>query len=535
RVAPRTETEEIVAAIWSEALEVPLVGVHDHFFELGGHSLRAMMVVSRLRKALGKSVPVRLLFENPVLESFCAVLQQARLDDGSEATQPIVKTPRVDPLPASSFQERVWFNYMHRKEGAAVNHYMPFRLRGHLNVPALERSLTEIIRRHEVLRTRVRMEEDSAVQVIAPAVPLQLEIIPMKVVPAQSEELLNWITQIVQTSLDEGTGPLVRFVLVRWSPVAHLFLIVFHPLAYDASVRRILFRELELLYAANSEDRQLSLPEPALQYADLAMWQRRWLLQESPARRMLVDFWTRRLEGDLRPVALPFARSSPVPACPEKGIAGVTLHRATVSNMARFAREQGATQFMFLLACAKVILHLRTGQTDILVGTYFAGVSRPELDDVMGPQTNLVTLRTDLSGNPSFVDVLKRVREVVLEAQAHQDLPFEQVCSALHGMGRPSPPIEAIFMHTHIERRLIRLTGVHGCVSRALPQQVPWGLTFNFVSLDNDSGFLKGRCVFDPNLYEPTAVRAMLEAFPGLIEKMMANALVPLDDLAAVA
>jgi hypothetical protein len=311
----------------------------------------------------------------------------------------------------------------------------------------------------------------------------------------------------------------------------HLFLVILHPLAYDASVRLNLFRELDLLYAANSEGRQVSLPEPALQYADLAMWQRGWLVPGTPALRLLIDYWTRQLEGELRPVTLPFARSSPPPAHPEKGVADVYVTRPTVSKMARFAREQGATQFMFLLACVKVILHLRTRQTDILVGTYFGGQSRPELADIMGPQTNLVPLRTDFAGNPSFAEVLKRVREVVLEAQAHQDLPFEELVAALSSAGKPPPPIEAIFMHTHYQRPVIRLKGLRTKVSRVTSPQAAWGLSINFLSRDEDPNFLTGTCVFDTNLHEPAAVQAMMNSIPDLIERLMAHAHVPLDEL----
>jgi hypothetical protein len=534
RVAPRTETEEMVAAIWSEALEVQFVGVHDHFFELGGHSLRAMTVVSRLRKALGRSVPVRLVFEKPVLESFCSALEKLRLGDLTETEETITAMPRMDPLPASSFQERIWNNHVLRKEGAPNNSVMHLLLKGMLDVPAFERSLSDIVRRHEVLRTRVKIQEGCGVQHIAPAAPMTLEVMPMEGVLKRTDALIHQVDKIGQVSLEEGSGPMIRFVLLRWNPVSHLLLVVFHPLTYDASVRRILFRELELLYASYREGGQPTLPQPRLQYADFAMWQRRWLQRECPARREMTEFWIRTLAGELHPVALPFAKRSPQPVKPTDSFFPVFFPGDTVSRLAHSAREHGATQFMFLLACMKILLCLRTGQTDILVGTYFAGQSRPELDDVMGPKTNLVPLRSDLSGNPAFSEILIRVREVMLEAQAHQDLPFEQTCAAVQAAGGLPPPIEAIFMHTHVERPLVRLAGVHCRQSRILARPMPWGFTLNFVSRDDGSGFLQCGCGFDGNRYEPAEVRKVMGALPELLHKVMANPSLRLDELGRV-
>ena len=531
RVAPRTETEEMVAAIWSEALEVQSVGVHDHFFELGGHSLRAMTVVSKLRKALGKSVPVRLLFEKPVLESFCSALEKLRLGDLAENEQTIIAMPRMDPLPASSFQERIWSNHVLRKEGAPNNHALHFLLKGMLDVPALERSLSDIVRRHEVLRTRVKIQEGCGVQHIAPAGPMTLEVVPMEGVLKRTDAFIHQVEKIGQTSLEEGSGPMIRFVLLRWSPVSHFLIVVLHPLTYDASVRRILFRELEILYASYREGGQPDLPPPGLQYADFAMWQRRWLQGESPARRKMTDFWIQTLAGELHPVALPFAKKTPRPGSPAESFFPVFFPRDTVSRLALTAREHGATQFMFLLACVKILLCLRTGQTDILVGTYFAGQSRPELDDVMGPKANLTPLRTDLSGNPAFSEILKRVREVVLEAQAHQDLPFEWICATMQAVGGSPPTIEAIFMHTHLERPLVRLAGVRCSSSRVFTRSMPWGFTLNFVSRDDGRDSLQCGCGFDGNRYEPAEVRKVMGALPELLHKVTVNPSLRLDEL----
>lgn len=531
-VAPRNEMEEIVAAIWADALELPMVGAHDHFFELGGHSLRAMAVVSKLRKAVGKSVPVRLLFESPVLESFCEALQQFRFDADSETAQTITKMPRRDPLPASVYQERIWRSRLQRPKDTLNNGYLYIQLKGLLDVSALERSLSEIIRRHELLRTRVELRESGPVQIIADPKPLSMEVVPMTGRLRKSDALRDQLHHIAQADLEQGSGPMVRFALLRWNPASHLFVMALHPLVYESSVRRILFRELGLLYAAYREGRHPHLPEPKLQYADFAMWQQRWLKKDLPARRKLIEFWSRTLGGDLRPVTLPFVRRSSEPSPQAADPYFLVLERAAVARVTLLSKKEGATQFMFLLACIKVLLHMRTQQTDILVGTYFAGEGHPELEEVMGPRTNLVPLRSDLSGNPSFVEVLRRVREVVLEAQAHQELPFEQLCAALAASGRSVPVIEAIIMHTHAERPYFNLPGIHSRPLKMHSRSSSWGFALNFLTRGS-SKFLDGYCFYDGNRYDEAAVQKFVNGLPRLVDKVTTNPSMRLNELAS--
>lgn len=533
RVAPRTETEDIVASVWSEVLEVPLIGVRDHFFELGGHSLRAMTVVSKVRKALHKSFPVRLLFENPVLEDFCAALQQVGQETSDELQSPITKANAEGPLPASSFQERIWRGHLQRKPDSAVNAVLPFRVKGVLDVEALGRSMTEIIRRHHVLRTRLVARGDDCVQVVSPAEPVTVEVIPAPGVLKHTPALVELVTRIANVSLDEGTGPMFRLVDLRWTESSHLLLAIFHPLAYDGNVRRILFRELEVLYAGYKSGRQPRLPEPALQYADFAVWQRRWLHKETAARKRLFNYWTRVLGGrEMRPIQLPFARASVEPDATEGSPIARQLLRSMAIEVNGFVKEHGVTQFMFLLACMKVLLYVRTRQTDMLVGTYFASHGHPELEDVMGPRTNLVALRTDLSGNPSFAEFLLRIREVVLDAQAHQDLPFEHLCAGLQAAGKPVPPMEAIIMHTHVEWPILRLEGIRSARSVIHGKHMGWGFSMNFVSRDDRADSLGVGCVFDVTRYEPAEVREFLNALVSTAQTLMAEPSLTLDELA---
>ncbi|RBP43898.1 amino acid adenylation domain-containing protein [Roseimicrobium gellanilyticum] len=533
RVAPRTETEDIVASIWSEVLEIPLVGMQDHFFELGGHSLLAMTTVSKVRKALHKSFQVRVLFENPVLEDFCIALQKVGLGSADELTTPITKVALKGPPQASSFQERIWSGYLHRKPDDAANLLVCFRLKGALDVKALEQSLTEVVRRHDILRTRLEGQQGRMVQNIAPAEPVTVEVLALSRAPRRSPELSKLISGITHATLDDGTGPMLRFTLLQWSESRHLLLVIFHPLTYDSSVRRILLRELEVLYAAHKEDRQALLPEPTLQYADFAVWQQKWLGKDTVARRRLLNHWTQVLDSEKLPaVELPFPRTSPGEATAEESVLWMLFKRTTTSQARHFAKEHGATLFMLLLACAKVLLYRRTRQTDMLVGTYFASQSHSEMECVMGPRSNLVVLRTNLSDNPTFSNILLRVREVVLDAQAHQDMPFEHLCAALHACGKPVPPIEALFMHTHVEWPILRLEGIRTHQSTILGGSIPWGFSINFLSREDRSDFLRACCVFDARRYEPEEVRKFVSALVSMVETVIARPSVTLDELA---
>ncbi|HET7460819.1 MAG TPA: amino acid adenylation domain-containing protein [Longimicrobium sp.] len=430
-VAPSTPDEEMLAALWADVLGADAVGAGDDFFERGGHSLLATQLVSRVRQAFGVEMPLRAVFEAPVLRDQAARVAALRAAGEGAPAGGIPRAERSRPLPLSFAQERLWFIDRLEPGSPAYNVPLALDLSGPLDADALARALGEIIRRHEALRTVFAVRDDQPVQSILSSNLVPLPVVDLAAHPGDEREIEaeRIIATEARKPFDLAAGPLLRAILLRHGSGEHTLVLVLHHVATDAWSAGIFFRELAALYQAFAAGDDSPLPELPVQYADFAAWQRGWLRGDALERQM--GYWRRKLAGI--PAVLEFPTDRPRPAVQDLAGALLPFHLAapTVDAARTLARREGATLFMVLLAAFDAVVHRWSGAEDIVVGTPIANRTRPELEGLIGFFDNTLALRTDLSGDPTFAALLRLVRETTLEAYAHQDVPFEKLVDEL--------------------------------------------------------------------------------------------------------
>ena len=433
-VAPRGAVEEIVAGIFAQALKRERVGVRDSFFEQGGHSLLATRVISRLKAAFEVELPLRALFESPTVEGLARSVESA-VREGQAPTAPeLRRADRSRSLPLSFAQQRLWFIDQLEPESALYNMPGALRLEGELNVEALERSLQEIVRRHEALRTSFRATAGEPEQVINEEWRMELPVRDLRPLPA--EERMKAAERLAceeaARPFDLSRGPLLRCELLLLSEKEYVLVVNLHHIVTDGWSEGILIKELGALYRAYSMGDAAEydpLPEPEIQYADYAAWQRSYLSGEVLERE--VEYWREQLQ-DVEALELPTDRPRPAEPSHRGGWERLELGASLIDGLRRLSRREGATLFMTLMAAFKVVLMRYSGQEDISVGTAIANRTRKEVEGLIGFFVNTLVMRTDLSGNPSFNELVRREREVALGAYAHQELPFEKLVEEIN-------------------------------------------------------------------------------------------------------
>ncbi|MBV9788698.1 MAG: amino acid adenylation domain-containing protein, partial [Chloroflexi bacterium] len=433
-VAPYSPLEDVLAGIWAEVLHKERVGVHDSFFDLGGHSLLATQVVSRIRETLKAELSLRDLLETPTVAALAVKIAQARQAAPELIPPPLVPVSHDAPLPLSFAQQRLWFLSQMDPSSPAYNIPNAMRIRGPLNIAALEHSLNTIVRRHEVLRTTFRAEGGNPVQVIHPTLTIPLPLVDLQFLPADAREAqaTTMAAEEAQRPFDLEHGPLLRASLLQLDAEDYVLLWSVHHIAADGWSMSIFMRELLTLYRATVHGTQAEvmalLPTLPIQYADYAVWQRSWLQGDVLAAQL--DYWKQRL-GGVAALQLPTDYPRPAVATLRGTMYEFEIGQEATTALRTLGRREGVTLFMTLLAAWQVLLSRYSGQQDIAVGTPIANRARGETEDLIGCFINTIVLRTDLAGAANFRDVLKRVRETALGAYAHQDLPFEQIVDAV--------------------------------------------------------------------------------------------------------
>ncbi|MGE6757265.1 amino acid adenylation domain-containing protein, partial [Corallococcus interemptor] len=516
--APRTETEAKLAAIWSQVLRVPQVGVRDNFFELGGHSLLATQVASRIRAGFGVELPLRELFESATLEALARRLERAT----RSAAPPLVPVSREQPLPLSFAQQRLWFIDQLEPGSPLYNVPLAVRLEGALDVAVLQRALDALVQRHEALRTTFTAHEGTPVQVVHPpsAMPLEVEDLRGLEADERDEEARRRVMAQGLRSFDLARGPLVRAQLVRLAEHDHLLALTMHHAISDGWSLGVLVREIGALYAAFVMGRPSPLPELPLQYADYAAWQRGWLQGDALERE--VAFWKGRLEG--APAALELPTDRPRPAV--RGNAGA-MHffqwsPELTQRLRALAQREGASLYMVLLAGWQVLLSRYSGQTDISVGSPIAGRTRAELEGLIGFFVNTLVLRAHVDGEASFRELLKQVRGTVLEAYEHQDVPFEKLVEAL----QPDRSLS----HTPLFQTLLALQNVPqgdlGLPGMSLKPLMMESRTAKFdvsVFFVEEGEGLRGSVEYSAELFDATTVHRMVEHLRVLLDAALSR------------
>ncbi|HEX7240849.1 MAG TPA: amino acid adenylation domain-containing protein, partial [Longimicrobiaceae bacterium] len=432
-VLPRTPAEERMAGIWAEVLGVERVGAEDAFFALGGHSLLATRAASRVREAFGVDLPLRAVFEAPTLADLVRRVEGLRTGGASGgAVPPLVPVPRDgSPLPLSFAQQRLWFLDRLEPGSAAYNMLLALRLRGPLDARALERAVAETVRRHEALRTVFVEVEGGPAQVARPAGAEPLPVAELAALSgeAREAEVRRVLRDEERRPFDLHRGPLFHARLLRLAAEEHVLVLALHHVVGDAWSMGVLAREVAALYEAFSRGEASPLADLPVQYADFAAWQREWLARETLERQLA--WWRESLAG--APAVLEIPTDHPRRASPGERAATVSrrLPREASARLRALAGDEGATPFMVLLAALDLLLARWSGEEDVVVGSPIAGRTRRETEGVVGFFVNTLVLRTDVSGNPTFRELLARVREATLGAYQHQDLPFERLVEAL--------------------------------------------------------------------------------------------------------
>ncbi|WP_322692478.1 condensation domain-containing protein [Nostoc sp. DedSLP03] len=347
-------------------------------------------------------------------------------------TQIIPRRDGLTSVPLSFAQERLWF--LNQLEGASAtyNTPAPLRLSGRLNLNALHQALAEIIRRHEILRTSFVNINGTPMQVIHPEASMNMEVVDLQHLEESEQELVveQQIQQLAMTPFDLESPPLIRCSLLRLSNSDYVFCIDMHHIVSDGWSLGVLVRELSALYKAFCAGESSPLPNLEIQYADFALWQRQWLSGEILEEQ--IQYWVSQLQGAPELLQLPTDRPRPTVQTFRGTRQSIELPKTLTEDIKALSRREGTTLFMTLVAAFKSMLHYYSGQDDIVIGTDVANRNRVETEEIIGFFVNQLVLRTDLSGNPAFRELLWRVRKVALEAYDHQNMPFDKLVAALN-------------------------------------------------------------------------------------------------------
>ncbi len=527
---PRTVSEKAVAAIWSDILRVPSdrVGVLDDFFELGGHSLLATQVVSRLRDRLGVEVPLRLLFE---ARTIAALLEQVELlprEGPNRSAPPIVPTARNGETPLTFAQEALWFLEQLAPGEPTFNVTAAVRIHGPLDVPALERSFQEIMRRHESLRTTFSEQEGRPHAVILPDLEFPLIVDDLRSCP---DEAQSRAVQEGRRPFDLARGPLARARLLMLGEDKHALLITMHHIITDGWSIWIAAVELSTLYEAFRRGEPSTLPALPIQYADFAAWQREWLVGD--VLEELIEYWSKQLAGVV-PLDLPTDRPYP-PTRPTRGaVRRFAFPRRLSDDLKALGREAGVTPFMTLLAAFQTLLHRYGGQGSITVGSPIAHRNRVETEGLLGYFVNMLALRTDFSGRPTFRALLERVRMMTLAAYEHQDLPLEVLVERLNPRRDPSrtPLFQVMFVLQN--NRLPEVGQVELALGPLRIDAEAGTGTAKFdltLAVEETEDGLVGGVEFKTDLFDSGTIDRLIEHYRVLLEGIVANPDAKLEDL----
>ncbi|MCA1615512.1 MAG: amino acid adenylation domain-containing protein [Acidobacteria bacterium] len=430
-VAPRTPVEEALAGLWRQVLGVEQVGTSDNFFELGGDSLLATQVAAQLQSLFSVDLPLQNFFEKPTIAALAEKIEAEQQSAGESSPSAEAPRPRDEATPPLSFaQQRLLFLDQLVPGSPFYNVHAAVRLKGELDRPLLERCFQQIVRRHESLRTTFVREGEHPVQVIAPELPFEVPLVDLRELdgPAQQEGVRRLATEEAQRPFDLARGPLLRATLLRLGEREHMLLLTVHHIVFDGWSLGVLLRELDVLYRDFYAGQDSSLPALPIQYADFARWQREWMQGERLATQL--GYWEKQLAGS-RVLQLPTDRPRPAVQTFRGARQTFVYPPALVESLKALGGREGTTLFMTLLATFQTLLHRYTNEEDIVVGSPIANRNRAEFDRLIGFFVNALALRADLSGNPTFRELLAQVRRMALEAYARQDLPFEKLVEEL--------------------------------------------------------------------------------------------------------
>ena len=525
-VPPRTLTEELLSGIWSNVLGLDQVGIYDNFFELGGHSLLAIRLISQVRSTFQVELSLRSLFELPTVASLSDRIEEARQDKQGLPIVPLVSVSREQELHLSFAQEHIWF----LEEQLAPEYYFyntasVGRFKAHLNLDVLEQSLNVILQRHETLRTNFTVVDGKPTPIIAQTLTLKLTVFDLQNFPKNDREVkaVQMTREEVRRPFNLASGPLLRAVLLQLDESEYVLVITVHQSAFDAWSRNVLMRELGILYQAFSAGKPSPLAPLPIQYADFVHWQKKSLSEEVLESHL--SYWKRRLAGSLPTLNLPTDYPRPSVKTFQGSSQRVTLSKNLTKLLRELSKQEEVSMFIMILAVYQTLLHIYTGQEDLLVGTSADNRTRRELEGLIGCFNNYLVLRTDFSGNPSFRELLSRVRQVSIEAYDYLDMPFSRLVPALQlesDLSR-TPLVQTMLVYKQfLDTPTMESLNLDFTF---LPFKYDWGtarcdLTLTLMDVGEQvTGFWE----YSTDLFKADTISRMSEHFQTLLEKVIAD------------
>ncbi|HVU70109.1 MAG TPA: amino acid adenylation domain-containing protein, partial [Ktedonobacteraceae bacterium] len=522
----RTPTEEILLGIWQHLLHLEHLGPASEFFACGGHSLLATRLIARIRQAFQVELPLQAIFTTPVLEELARVIDTAR-QQGITALPPIEARQSETP-PLSFGQERLWF--LDQLTPGDTSYHVPlgFRLCGTLEVEVLAASLNALLQRHAILRTTFAEREGQPIQVIAPSLVVPLQRLDLRAWPVEEREavLQQRLQEEIAQPFDLERGPLQRYLLLRMSEEEHVLFLLWHHSISDGWSAGIFLRELSALYTAGCAGEVPDLPPLTVHYADYALWQRE---QTEEFARQLA-YWREHLAGAPPLLELPTDRPRPGVQTFVGTSASFQIPVELVRGVRQVSQREQATLYMTLLAAFQVVLARYSGQRDIVVGSPIAGRTRVELEGMIGFLVNTLALRVQLADNPSFGEVVQRVREAALQAYAHQDVPFEQVVQALQPERNlsHSPLFQVMFMLQNDQQTAFSLPAI---TSTPLPIASPIAKFDLTMTLMEEGEIIQGELEYNTDLFDEVTMRRLAGHYLHLLDEVVRDASQPVLDI----
>jgi amino acid adenylation domain-containing protein len=508
-VTPRTHTEKKLAEIWCQLLGLEEVTIHDHFFALGGHSLLAMRLSTRIHLVLGVNFPISEIFEAPTLESLAKRIEALPIGSDPLPLLPLTEQVSQTASPASYAQERMWFLQQSTPTSAVYNQSFVLRVRGNLQVEALQCSLQALEERHEPLRTTFALAVDRVEQHVQPASEFPLRLEDLRPLPPVEREG-RWRTMASQEAsrlFDLSRGPLWRCRLFRLSGTEHVLLLTFHHICMDEWSLGTFRRELSKLYAGLAAERVVKLTPLACRYIDYAQWQRQWM--ESEVAKNQLEYWRTKLGSKLSALNLP----TDYPRLSVPNERGATERRllspSLLKRLKKLSGENEMTLFMTLLGAFQVLLCRYTGQDDVVVGTPIANRDSSKFQGLVGLFLNTIVMRCDLSGQPTVREMLLRVRKMTLEAFAHRDVPFEKVVQTVRELreGNTAPLFQVMFVLKNLEEHAMPLGPLETTLSTVSTGTAKFDLT---LFLEAKTEGLQAVMEYRTDLFEAETIQWML-------------------------
>jgi amino acid adenylation domain-containing protein len=517
-VAPRTPHEEMVAAIWAEVLNLARVGVTDNFFHLGGHSLLATRVMSRVRKAFGIELPLHKLFEAPTVVRFTEeILAALAVDPEQEPLPPIEHVPDTE-APLSFEQERLWVWDRFNPGSPIYNLTNAFRLHGQLNTTALEQTFNEIVRRHDALRTTFRETKNGPRQIVSEWTPFSLPVTDLSTLTEDEKdaEIKRQQETHVRHNFDLSRGPLMLVSVLRLSEEEHVALITMHHIISDGWSAGVLLHEVTALYEAFNANRPAPLGELQIQYPDFARWQRQWVETRS------LPYWLKQLDPLPPPIELPRDYERPATMNFRGDTIFFNIPAELVASLQTLSRRENATLYMTLLAAFKTLLHRYSGQTDIVIGGASANRTQIEMEKLIGFFVNMLVLRTDVSGDPKFSELLQRVREVTLGAYAHQHTPYSALVTELkvEREWNRNPLLEVLFI---LQNAPLGEVAVRGLSVSPVPLKSDFSSFDLLISLWERPDGIEGTVAYSEELFKRETIELLFERYRNLLQSIVAN------------